>query len=143
MARLGALFCRLRQGLRRAAGRPDAQPSVVAWTVPALVLHNKQLAIFLAAVAGLIAASIAITTGVAVMTAHLASRWAAITLVAVFCAELTSGGVFDAGWMTVVGGPYGFSAMLSGLALAAALKLADLVAPVWEVWPRGERTELS
>ena len=117
----------------------DAQPSVVAWTVPALVLHNKQLAIFLAAVAGLIAASIAITTGVAVMTAHLASRWAAITLVAVFCAELTSGGVFDAGWMTVVGGPYGFSAMLSGLALAAALKLADLVAPVWEVWPRGER----
>lgn len=117
----------------------DAQPSVVAWTVPALVLHNKQLAIFLAAVAGLIAASIAITTGVAVMTAHLASRWAAITLVAVFCVELTSGGVFDAGWMTIVGGPYGFSAMLSGLALAAGLKLADLVAPISEVWPQADR----
>ncbi|MBS0273435.1 MAG: GGDEF domain-containing protein [Proteobacteria bacterium] len=117
----------------------DAQPSVVAWTVPALVLHNKQLAIFLAAVAGLIAASIAITTGVAVMTAHMASRWASITLVAVFCVELTSGGVFDAGWMTIVGGPYGFSAMLAGFSLAAGLKLADLVAPVSEIWPPGPR----
>ncbi|HEY2034321.1 MAG TPA: GGDEF and EAL domain-containing protein [Rhizomicrobium sp.] len=117
----------------------DTQPSIVAWTVPALVLHNKQLAIFLAAVAGLIAASIAITTGVAIMTAHQASRWAAITLVAVFCVELTSGGVFDAGWMTIVGGPYGFSAMLCGLALAAGLKLADLVAPVSEVHPRAGR----
>ena len=117
----------------------DPQPSVVAWTVPALVLHNKQLAIFLAAVAGLIAASIAITTGVAVMTAHMASRWAAITLVAVFCVELTSGGVFDAGWMTIVGGPYGFSAMLAGFALAAGLKLADLVAPVSEIWPSAPR----
>jgi len=118
----------------------DTQPSVVAWTVPALVLHNKQLAIFLAAVAGLIAASIAITTGVAVMTAHLASRWAAITLVAVFCVELTSGSVFDAGWMTIVGGPYGFSAMLCGLALAAGIKLADLVAPVSEIWPQASRS---
>lgn len=117
----------------------DAQPSIVAWTVPALVLHNKQLAIFLAAVAGLIAASIAITTGVAVMTAHLASRWAAITLVAVFCVELTSGGIFDSGWMTIVGGPYGFAAMLSGLALAAGLKLADLVAPISEIWPQADR----
>lgn len=113
----------------------DAPPSVMAWTVPALVLHNKQLAIFLAAVAGLIAASIAITTGVAVMTAHQASRWAAITLLIVFLVELTSGGVFDAGWMTIVGGPYGFSAMLAGLAVAAGIKLADLVAPVAEIWP--------
>ncbi|HSM95067.1 MAG TPA: GGDEF and EAL domain-containing protein [Rhizomicrobium sp.] len=117
----------------------DVLPSVVAWTVPALVLHNKQLAIFLAAVAGLIAASIAITTGVAVMTAHAASRWAAITLAAIFCVELTSGGVFDAGWMTIVGGPYGFSAMLAGLALAAGFRLADLVAPVSEVWPQADR----
>ncbi|HWA29622.1 MAG TPA: bifunctional diguanylate cyclase/phosphodiesterase [Rhizomicrobium sp.] len=113
----------------------DTPPSIVAWTVPALVLHNKQLAIFLAAVAGLIAASIAITTGVAVMTSHLASRWAAITLVATFLVEIANGGVFDSGWMTAVGGPYGFSAMLLGLALAAAIRLADLVAPVSEAWP--------
>lgn len=115
----------------------NSPPSISAWTVPALVLHSKQLAIFLAAVAGLIAASIAITTGVAVMTAHLASRWAAITLVAVFGVELANAGVFDAGWMTIVGGPYGFAAMLAGLALAAAVRLTDLVSPIEEIWLRG------
>ncbi|MGN6517257.1 MAG: putative bifunctional diguanylate cyclase/phosphodiesterase [Rhizomicrobium sp.] len=115
----------------------NAPPSVSAWTVPALVLHSKQLAIFLAAVAGLIAASIAITAGVAVMTSHLASRWAAITLLAVFFVELANAGIFDAGWMTVVGGPYGFSATIAGLALAAGIRLADLVSPVSEIWPRG------
>ena len=112
----------------------DAQPSVQAWTVPALVLHNKQLAIFLAAVAGLIAASIAITTGVAVMTAHLASRWAAIVLLAVFLVELTGSNLFDTGWIAI-GGPYGFAAMMSGLTLAAGIRLVDLVAPLAEVWP--------
>jgi diguanylate cyclase (GGDEF)-like protein/PAS domain S-box-containing protein len=117
----------------------DAQPSVRAWTVPALVLHNRQLAIFLAAVAGLIAASIAITTGVAVMTAHLASRWAAIVLVAVFFVELTASGLFDTGWIAV-GGPYGFSAMMLGLTLAAAIRLVDLIAPFGEIWPKAAVT---
>jgi diguanylate cyclase (GGDEF)-like protein/PAS domain S-box-containing protein len=113
----------------------DPQPTLRAWTVPALVLHNRQLAILLAAVAGLIAASIAITTGVAVMTAHLASRWAAIVLLAVFFVELTSSGLFETGWIAV-GGPYGFSAMMLGLTLAAGIRLVDLIAPFAEVWPK-------
>ncbi|HEY5337273.1 MAG TPA: EAL domain-containing protein [Rhizomicrobium sp.] len=114
----------------------DAQPSVLAWTIPALVQHNRQLAIFLAAVAGLIAASIAITAGVAVMTAHLASRWAAIALFCVFVVELAGSGLFDSGWIAV-GGPYGFSVMMSGLTLAAGFRLVDLVAPLSDVWPKG------
>jgi hypothetical protein len=48
----------------------DPRPSVVAWAEPALVSHNRQLAVFFAAVAGLIAAATAITIGLAVMTAH-------------------------------------------------------------------------
>ena len=48
----------------------DAPPSLLAWTEPALVANNRQLAIFVAAVAGLIAAALAITAGLAVMTAH-------------------------------------------------------------------------
>ena len=115
----------------------EAPPSVVAWTVPALVLHNKQLAIFLAAVAGLIAASVAITAGVAVMTRHQASRWAVIVLGAVLVVELNRGGMFESGWIGTLGGPYGFAAMLAGLTLAAGIRLADSVAPVDEVWPRG------
>lgn len=113
----------------------DAQPSVRAWTIPALVLQNRQLAIFFAAVAGLIAASIAITTGVAVMTAHDASRWAAIVLVAIFFAELAGSGLFGTGWIAV-GGPYGFSALMLGLTLAAAFRLVDLITPFGEVWPK-------
>ncbi|HUB85244.1 MAG TPA: sensor domain-containing diguanylate cyclase, partial [Rhizomicrobium sp.] len=113
----------------------DAQPLVRAWTIPALVLQSRQLAIFLAAVAGLIAASIAITTGVAVMTAHAASRWAAIVLVAIFFTELAGSGMFSTGWIAV-GGPYGFSALMLALTLAAGLKLVDLIAPFGEVFPK-------
>jgi diguanylate cyclase (GGDEF)-like protein len=113
----------------------DAVPSVRAWTVAALVLQNRQLAIFLAAVAGLIAASIAITTGVAVMTAHAASRWAAIVLVAILFVELAGSGLFGTGWIAV-GGPYGFSSLMLGLTLAAAIKLVDLVAPFADVWAK-------
>jgi diguanylate cyclase (GGDEF)-like protein len=110
----------------------DAPPSVRAWTIAALVLQNRQLAIFFAAVAGLIAASIAITTGVAVMTAHAASRWAAIVLVAIFFVELAGSGLFNTGWVAV-GGPYGFSSLMLGLTLAAAIKLVDLIAPLGDV----------
>jgi diguanylate cyclase (GGDEF)-like protein len=113
----------------------NAQPSVSAWTIAALVTQNKQLAIFLAAVAGLIAASIAITTGVAVMTAHAASRWAAIVLVAIFFVELAGSGLFASGWIAV-GGPYGFSALMLGLTLAAAIRLVDLIAPLGDVWSK-------
>jgi diguanylate cyclase (GGDEF)-like protein/PAS domain S-box-containing protein len=116
----------------------DEPPSIQAWTVPALVAHNRQLAIFLAAVAGLIAAALAIMAGVAVVTAHPAPGWTALVLLLVLLTRLQGAGVLDAGWVTAVGGPYGLSAMLSGLALAAALYLTDLVAPVVDLWPAME-----
>lgn len=116
----------------------DIRPSVMAWTEPALVAHNRQLAIFLAAVAGLIAAALAIMAGVAIMTAHPAPRWAALILLAIFLARIQAGGALDTGWVSAVGGPYGLSAMLMGLALAAALRLTDLVVPVTDLWPQAE-----
>jgi diguanylate cyclase (GGDEF)-like protein/PAS domain S-box-containing protein len=116
----------------------DARPSVLAWTEPALVAHSRQLAIFLAAVAGLIAAALAIMAGVAIMTGHPAPRWAALTLFAIFLARLQAAGALDGGWVSAVGGPYGLSAMLAGLALAAALRLTDIVAPVTDLWPQAE-----
>ncbi len=115
----------------------DPQPSTLAWAEPALVSHNRQLAVFFAAVAGLIAAATAIMTGLAVMTAHPAPRWAALTLSLVFLTRLSETGMFDAGWATVVGGPYGFAAMLAGLALAAGIRLADVIAPIETIWPQG------
>lgn len=117
----------------------DDKPSILAWNEPALVAHNRQLATFLAAVAGLIAAAVAIMAGVAIITAHPAPGWAAIVLLLVFLTRLQGAEVLDAGWMTTVGGPYGFGAMLAGFALAAALKLADWVAPLTDIWPSAER----
>jgi diguanylate cyclase (GGDEF)-like protein/PAS domain S-box-containing protein len=117
----------------------DARPSVEAWSEPALIAHDRQLAIFFAAVAGLMAAALVITAGLAFMTGHAAPRWAAMTIAAVFLTLLASSGVFDAGWFTAVGGPYGLSIMIAGFCLAAGLRLADIVAPVAELWPGTKR----
>ena len=108
----------------------DTRPSLLAWTEPALVANNRNLSVFMAAVAGLIAAAFAITAGLAVMTAHPAPRWAAFALLAVLFGRISTTGMLDSGWITAVGGPYGLQAMFAGLALAAGARLADVVAPV-------------
>jgi len=113
----------------------DDPPSLLAWTEAGLAAHNRQVAIFLAGVAGLIAAALVILAGVAAATAHPVPCWAAITLALLFLMRLQGAGVFDAGWFTYIGGPYGLSAMLAGLAFAAALRLADLAVPFAEAWP--------
>ncbi|HEY1637108.1 MAG TPA: GGDEF and EAL domain-containing protein, partial [Rhizomicrobium sp.] len=110
------------------------KPSVLAWNEPTLVAHNRQVAIFFAAVAGLIAAAMVIMAGVAIITAHPAPGWAAVVLGLIFLTRLHGAGVLDAGWMTKVGGPYGLGAMLAGLTLAAALRLTDFVAPLTDLW---------
>jgi diguanylate cyclase (GGDEF)-like protein/PAS domain S-box-containing protein len=107
-----------------------AHPQVSAWLEPALAAHNKQLAVLFAAVAGLIAASFAFMTGLAVMTGHSAPRWCAVVLLGVLLVSLASAGVFDAIGLGGVGGPYGISAMLAGLTLAAGLRLTDSIAPI-------------
>jgi diguanylate cyclase (GGDEF)-like protein/PAS domain S-box-containing protein len=117
----------------------NVHPSVEAWTEPALIAHERQLAIFFAAVAGLMAAALAIAAGLAFMTGHAAPRWAALTIGAVFLTRLASSGVFDAGWFTAVGGPYGFSIMLAGFSLAAGLRLTDVIVPVESLWPQARR----
>jgi diguanylate cyclase (GGDEF)-like protein len=114
----------------------DTPPSVLAWTEPALVSYNRQLAVFVAAVAGMIAAAMAIMLGLAVMTGHAAPFWAAILLVMVFILRLAVTGTFDAGWV-VRGGPFGLEVALAGLALVVGLRLTDFVVPIETLWPRG------
>jgi len=114
-------------------------PVVLAWTESALVAHNRSVAIFIATVAGLIAAALAITVGLAVMTGHDVPRWAALTLAGIFLSRLASVGMLDNNWITVVGGPYGLSAMLAGLSLAAGARLADTLVPVETLWPWATR----
>jgi diguanylate cyclase (GGDEF)-like protein len=117
----------------------DARPSLLAWTEPAIISHIRQLAVFMAAVEGLIGAAMLVTAGLAFMTGHSAPRWAALTLLAIFFTRLADIGVLDAGGTTAVGGPYGMSAMIAGLALAAGLRLTDIVVPVDGFLPDARR----
>ena len=117
----------------------SVEPTVLAWTEPAIAAHNRQLAILLAAVAGLIAAAGAIMAGVAVMTGHFAPRWTAIFIFAVLATRLASAGMFDASIATGVGGPYGIVAALACLALVAGAKLANHIVPLANAWPRYQR----
>lgn len=127
----GAIAIRLRNG--------SVEPTVLAWTEPAIAAHNRQLAILLAAVAGLIAAAAAIMAGVAVMTGHFAPRWTAIFIFAVLFTRLAGAGMFDASIATGVGGPYGIVAALACLALVAGARLANHIVPLANVWPHYEK----
>jgi diguanylate cyclase (GGDEF)-like protein/PAS domain S-box-containing protein len=113
----------------------DMRPRVSAWSEPALAAHKGHLDILFAAVAGLIASALAIMTGVAAMTGHAAPRWAAAVLLGVLLAQLASAGTFDAIGTGGLGGPYGITAMLAGLTLAAGLQLADTIAPLEKRFP--------
>jgi len=122
-------------GLAIEIANAPSPPSLLAWTEPSLASHNRQLAIFIAAVAGLIFAAAAIAGGLAVMTGHRPPVWAAITLLFVLLARLSGTGMFDASLVTHIGGPYGLTALFAGFALASGLRLADTIVPVGAVWP--------
>jgi diguanylate cyclase (GGDEF)-like protein/PAS domain S-box-containing protein len=114
-------------------------PSLLAWSEPALAAHNRQIAIFVAAVAGLIFAAAAITGGIAVITHHVAPRWAAVALFLMVLTRLAAVGMFDGSLVTGIGGPYGLTAMLAGLTLASGTRFVDLVVPLHELWPWADR----
>lgn len=115
------------------------RPVVLAWQAPALASQYRRLSIFIAAVASLIAAAMLITGGLAVMTAHAAPRWAATGLLGLLLVRLSATGMFDTSIATAVGGPYGLSAMMAGLSLAAGIRLVDTIAPFAEAWRPAER----
>jgi diguanylate cyclase (GGDEF)-like protein/PAS domain S-box-containing protein len=125
-------------GLAVRVGAAQAPPSLLAWTEPALAAHNRQLAIFITAVATLIAAGALITGGLAVLIGHAAPRWSALTLFLLLWSWLAGTGMFDASLATHIGGPYGLTALLTALALAAGARLADAIVPLSDFLPRHE-----
>jgi diguanylate cyclase (GGDEF)-like protein len=117
----------------------DTPPSVLAWTEPALVSHNRQLAVFIAAVAGMVAAAMAIMLGLAVMTGHPAPFWASVLLVLIFFLQLAITGTLDSGWATHIGGPFGLEVAIAGLALMGGLQLAEFIVPIETLSPGGRK----
>ena len=126
-------------GLAIQVGSADTPPALSAWTEPALSSHNRQLAIFITAVGALIGAAALITGGLAVLIGHAAPRWVAITLLMLLLSWLSGTGMFDANIATRIGGPYGLSAFLTILALAAGARLADAIIPLRDNWPKYEK----
>lgn len=117
-------------------GSADAPPALSAWSEPALASHNRELAIFITAVAALIAAAALITGGLAVLIGHSAPRWVAISLFLLLLSWVASSGMFDGSLVFGIGGPYGLSAFFTNLALAAGARLANAIVPIREVWPQ-------
>jgi diguanylate cyclase (GGDEF)-like protein/PAS domain S-box-containing protein len=126
-------------GLAIRVGSADMPPAISAWTEPALSAHNRQLAIFITAVGALIAAAALITGGLAMLIGHAAPRWVALTLLMLLLSWISGTGMFDGNLATRIGGPYGLSAFLTALALAAGARLADAIAPAREVMPRYQK----
>jgi diguanylate cyclase (GGDEF)-like protein len=106
-----------------------ARPIVLAWREPALIAQNRRAAILSGLVSGLLTAAMAFAAGAAVISARIFPRWAALFLFAVLIAELTINGVFDGRVLTTLSGPYALFALALALAVAAAIRLVDYVAP--------------
>ncbi len=117
-------------------GSADTPPALSAWTEPALAAHNRQLAIFVTAVAALIGAAMLITGGLAVLIGHGAPRWVAISLLLLLLGWLASSGMFDGSLVLRVGGPYGLTAAFTMFALAAGARLANAIVPFRDLWPQ-------
>ena len=126
-------------GLAIRVGSADTPPALSAWTEPALSAHNRQLAIFITAVGALIGAAALITGGLAFLIGHAAPRWVALALLMLLFSWLSGTGMFDGNLATRIGGPYGLSAFLTALALAAGARLADAIIPVRDSWPGREK----
>jgi diguanylate cyclase (GGDEF)-like protein len=107
----------------------EARPSLLAWTEPALIANNRQTAVLVGLVSGLLTAAMAFAAGAAVLSSRIFPRWAAVFLFGVLLAELTEAGVFDASALSAVRGPYALFALAISVAVAAGIRLVDYVAP--------------
>jgi len=105
------------------------RPVVLAWMEPALIASNRQASILSGLVWGLLTAAAAFAAGAAALSWRLFPSWAALFLLAVLIAELTRSGTFDMTALTAFGGPYALLALAIGVAVAAAIRLVDYVAP--------------
>ena len=126
-------------GLALQVMNAETPPALFAWTEPALAGHNRALAIFITAVGAVIGAAALIMGGLAALIGHTAPRWVALTLGLLLWSWLAGTGMFDASLSTHIGGPYGLTAFLTALALAAGARLADAIIPLRENWPQHQK----
>jgi PAS domain S-box-containing protein len=107
---------------------------LLAWTESALIANNRQSAILDGLVWGLLTACALITAGAAILSSRLLAGWAALFLFAVLMADLTASGFLDETALAALSGPYSLFALWIALAVAAAIRVVDYVAPFEAFW---------
>jgi diguanylate cyclase (GGDEF)-like protein len=81
----------------------------------------------------------AFAAGAAVLSSRIFPRWAALFLLAILIAQLTVTGVFDGSGLTALSGPYALFSFGLAFAIAAAIRLADYVAPFEAFHPQAAK----
>jgi diguanylate cyclase (GGDEF)-like protein/PAS domain S-box-containing protein len=114
-------------------------PSVLAWSEPALILHNREIALLNGLVVGLLAAAMAFAAGAAVFSGRVFARWATLFLAGALLANLSADGVFDGPLLGQLGGPYGLAALALAVTIAAGIRLVDYVAAFEAFHPHARR----
>jgi diguanylate cyclase (GGDEF)-like protein len=106
----------------------SGRPALLAWSEPALIAHNRRVAVLSGLVSGMFAGALAFAAGAAIFTRRAFGKWAAFFIAALLLSHLAASGFFDYGWLTAMGGPYGLFSLALALAIAAGVRLVDHVA---------------
>ncbi len=107
---------------------------LLAWTEPALVANNRQTSILDGLISGLLTACTLLAAGSAALSSRPLAGWATLFLFSVLMAELTASGFLDDTGLAALSGPYALFALWTSLAIAAAIRVVDYVAPFEAFW---------
>ncbi len=107
---------------------------LLAWTEPALIANNRQTSILDGLIWGLLTACTILAAGSAALTSRPLAGWATLFLFSVLMADLTASGFLDSTGLAALTGPYALFALWTALAIAAAIRVVDYVAPFEAFW---------
>ena len=125
-----------RRGVTLTLHLENATPGqpLLAWTESALIANNRQTSILDGLIWGLLGASTVLSAAAAALSSRAFAGWAALFLFSVLMADLTASGLLDSTGLAALSGPYALFALWVALAVAAAIRTIDYVAPFEAFW---------
>ncbi|HEX5281642.1 MAG TPA: PAS domain-containing protein [Micropepsaceae bacterium] len=116
-----------------------ARQPVLAWTEPALIANNRQTSVLDGLIWGLLTSAVIVSSASAAISSRVLASWSGLFLFSVLMADLTSSGFLDSTALVRLSGPYGLFALWTALALSAAIRVIDYVAPFEAFWRPADR----
>jgi hypothetical protein len=107
---------------------------LLAWTESALIANNRQSSVLDGLVWGLLTACTILAAGSAALSSRPLASWATLFLFSVLMADLTASGFLDGTALAALSGPDALFALWTSLAIAAAIRVVDYVAPLEAFW---------